>query len=737
MNFEIKLPRSTDISIAAVDERTIQLGHALGYMSDAFNFNMADSVTTLEVMPSIATITSIPVTMVYQMAPCLKVGFSDTVMQYPEGGFPLAVALPGIVDITFSARGSGQWSNDSQNSNLIKMDLQWAGQFQVNIKPETVSVWDKIWGNTDDFPDGWKISAPVPNVPLVSEQIAYFLTTNLLFPGQHVFDADPLVNTDGTTLQGFAIPWDAILTGSFKGPPSSSSLNSTTNFLSPARNMNGTSEKLGPKFINEFTSTSDASLFGDIYQALLQDSISEGDVKGFTGDNVMTVLTKHGYESLDPDDYGTLLGLSFSSDMAIQEANTQLDRTSDYTPSSKLEADSLEDRFSILPFGGAYVVTEPSSDINNVLVVDPIMGSITYKKVKNTPTLQSNTKATWLTTGTEAIMYSIVFSSIPNPDVPGAFIVSFSGTAGSNTFSGTKIDPPAPFDVRAWGGTYTVIKPDDHAGAKLYLDRATGAITFAGESVQPSTSPNAAGETRVKWKTSDGTTFDVAFLSTRDTDGSSTVSSFMGYLNNDDFSGTFYIPPSPTPNASTLSNLDKLDISASSIGFFFDVAALIGIGRTLYEFHNRAKNREKKTRGEQQKMDDTVERLKATFNERDTEIKDLPDKFADSVMRLNGSKWQDMRTRAFNDEFTQVVHDELMKISEQERMKNQTADPSDPLFKQVFDKGSSKIRDLAEVFAHDKFGVLMRQTISPWVTMRQIEQPEADATCKEQIDRRN
>ncbi len=55
---------------------------------------------------------------------------------------------------------------------------------------------------------------PGPDIDLNMDPLDYFLTTNLLLAGQHVFKSDDL--DENSSSKGLAIPHELILTGDIK-----------------------------------------------------------------------------------------------------------------------------------------------------------------------------------------------------------------------------------------------------------------------------------------------------------------------------------------------------------------------------------------------------------------------------------------------------------------------------------------------------------------------------------------
>lgn len=118
---------------------------------------------------------------------------------------------------TFSYKGTGQWRGTTDAINHPnQLGVTWAldETLSMDIRADNRSFWDTINGNTGDIPRKYRDIRPAaPRLNIALKPLDYFLTTNLLLPGQHVFVADDPVPSSGDVRSGLATPRDTILTG--------------------------------------------------------------------------------------------------------------------------------------------------------------------------------------------------------------------------------------------------------------------------------------------------------------------------------------------------------------------------------------------------------------------------------------------------------------------------------------------------------------------------------------------
>ncbi|KAL1889078.1 hypothetical protein Sste5346_009143 [Sporothrix stenoceras] len=122
-----------------------------------------------------------------------------------------------VAHVTFHYGGHGAWTASSDpfdHPNLLGVVWSLDSELSLTIAPEKPTLWQSIAGHkTSDIPAKYVNLRPAaPALDLTLKPLDYFLTTNLLLPGQHVFHADPPLLQ--SKMSGLAIPRDVILTGS-------------------------------------------------------------------------------------------------------------------------------------------------------------------------------------------------------------------------------------------------------------------------------------------------------------------------------------------------------------------------------------------------------------------------------------------------------------------------------------------------------------------------------------------
>ncbi|GAB1208470.1 hypothetical protein APSETT445_007220 [Aspergillus pseudonomiae] len=118
----------------------------------------------------------------------------------------------GMFDLTFRLNISGSWTkgSDPKQPNILEVEFTKNNTFDVEANGKKPGFFD--WMGFQQVPDFYSKLKVNVNKDLQMGRLDYFLTTNLLFPGKHVFIADsPLV--DATKNHGLMVPRDVILTG--------------------------------------------------------------------------------------------------------------------------------------------------------------------------------------------------------------------------------------------------------------------------------------------------------------------------------------------------------------------------------------------------------------------------------------------------------------------------------------------------------------------------------------------
>ncbi|CAK7229216.1 hypothetical protein SCUCBS95973_007146 [Sporothrix curviconia] len=118
--------------------------------------------------------------------------------------------------ITFKYGGHGAWTASKDPAHHPnQLGVSWALDAQLTSVAEAdqPDFWDSFFGGmVGEVPPKYRnLTLTAPTLDLTLTPLDYFLTTNLLLPGQHVFLADAPVADSSTS--GIAAPRDVILTG--------------------------------------------------------------------------------------------------------------------------------------------------------------------------------------------------------------------------------------------------------------------------------------------------------------------------------------------------------------------------------------------------------------------------------------------------------------------------------------------------------------------------------------------
>ena len=97
-----------------------------------------------------------------------------------------ATRKSGQAVFTFSADGKGTWKSNGNEQFGISFELP--ANFKVDANPESKGLLAKVFGAMDTKIKAMdNLSIAVPPFSLDLGAIDFFLTTNLLLPGQHIF----------------------------------------------------------------------------------------------------------------------------------------------------------------------------------------------------------------------------------------------------------------------------------------------------------------------------------------------------------------------------------------------------------------------------------------------------------------------------------------------------------------------------------------------------------------------
>lgn len=249
----------------------------------------------------------------------------------------------GAVDAHFSYSGSAVWKGDKEKDRLeliFSTDKSLTSHFDAKDP-------GGLFGQ-NELPSQWESSAlPKFNIdlPLKLNTLDYLLTTNLLFPGKHVFIPDDPVGS-------LALPRDLIITGQIVH--SIKALQRTVILY-----------QVPSSPLERFKADVYSHKRSKFFCTLLQ-TIGKADPAALS-EQVSSVMHRFGYEGLTMNDITTQLGLS--------EA---FFRSGDTTPADPALLD-------LRAFGGYYVCQSPQNYAGKVLFIHPVTGHIRLDGVEAVP----------------------------------------------------------------------------------------------------------------------------------------------------------------------------------------------------------------------------------------------------------------------------------------------------------------------------------------------------------------
>jgi hypothetical protein len=123
----------------------------------------------------------------------------------------------GTTNLTFEWAATGSWKDKktTDHPNLLGFEWKRDGYWTILTSAEDQSIWQRFLGGSTRIPPNLQnLKVSGPEVSLEMSPLDYFLTTNLLYPGEHMFKADD--PSSSSTDKGIALPHDLILTGEIK-----------------------------------------------------------------------------------------------------------------------------------------------------------------------------------------------------------------------------------------------------------------------------------------------------------------------------------------------------------------------------------------------------------------------------------------------------------------------------------------------------------------------------------------
>lgn len=290
----------------------------------------------------------------------------------------------GSFHITFSWHAAGSWrpSQDTNRPNQLEFSLA----FDQNIKSSTAatqkSPWYEYWFGPGMVPAEYQnLTATAPSLSFNLKPLDYFLTTNLLLPGKHVFKADEPTPTDPRAQSGLAVPRDTILTGQIV----QSQLLHVRRMIAVNMNkQNGLQNQVAALSIKAEPDSAPQSTLNDLKQAflsvpdhpLLADFLISTVSSAAPEEDlpIKQVLTRHGFGHLVGKDMFELWGTTWRELFKTNDAVPE--------PGASFEPPKVID---LRVFGGYYTVVQPPRDKGEQFLVHPNLGTIRMARNDSTP----------------------------------------------------------------------------------------------------------------------------------------------------------------------------------------------------------------------------------------------------------------------------------------------------------------------------------------------------------------
>lgn len=279
------------------------------------------------------------------------------------------------VKMGFQLTGSVSWGDTTTENPSLGLTI--AQQFTANNTVNTdIGFWASLCGQ-GSYPPYVKLSdlsAPVDvnlgRTALPSLDI--LLTTNLIFPGQHVFIGHKVLAESDQSDTGMAVPRDVVLTGSLASSLSAKHTARVNHLralrpssLGAASVSSETQNELLEEFKNDVWNSDDLSLFFAVSKACTSD-----DKMAMTN-----MLASKGFGDLTPELLLSGMGLDLGQ---LLDGDTGL---KDKAISSKSDID-------LRYFGGLYSITSPSADAGKLILINPFTKTIKMMGVDVSPVQQ-------------------------------------------------------------------------------------------------------------------------------------------------------------------------------------------------------------------------------------------------------------------------------------------------------------------------------------------------------------
>lgn len=200
--------KADTVSVEKVDDTDKGSGWWWYTKMDAIEFNPNDPLTVITISGNVSNDQKADDNnIIYKSKPqSAKWEWGQTVSGQDSGD-------SGTVELLFAWNGKGKWKDvgTKKNPNLLGFEWQQDQKWTVTSKDVSKGWWLKFWPHSDEVPPHFRdLSVPGPHIDLTMNPLDYFLTTNLLFPGEKIFKAHA---PTGDSSEGLAVPRDLILTG--------------------------------------------------------------------------------------------------------------------------------------------------------------------------------------------------------------------------------------------------------------------------------------------------------------------------------------------------------------------------------------------------------------------------------------------------------------------------------------------------------------------------------------------
>ncbi|EWY79788.1 hypothetical protein FOYG_17078 [Fusarium oxysporum NRRL 32931] len=426
---------STDVNLHDHDDNQLHI--------DGCNFGTNSPAATITFGPNLVTVDAAPISIAYA-SNRQDINWNSSYDSEDADGNPFPVRHSGTVGATFTLKGAGQWtqSSDPVNApNQLGLALTFDKTFGVSTYGEPQSGWDQWFsGKSEAVPDAFQnINPQAPNFQ-AQIYMDYFLTTNLILPGQYVFKADNPVAMSSTSDHGLATPRDTILTAQMNMDAAAAAIRNANlrkaNFLMKSSKV-ATGLKTVQGLFDELRVQPPKAILGDLVNAL-RSTDTDADKK------CLDLLKSYGYGALTEDNFMAVVQQTSDSAWAQLQSLGHLHKTR-----HRLAAPVSKDPIDLRYFGGKYIIHSPAAYQGTILKVNPRTAEITYKGATGVPAISVDdaTGLTWFQFSRGDLEFKISFQALftPSTRVFTAILKGTVTTEGNDeVFQGELSDTASP-----------------------------------------------------------------------------------------------------------------------------------------------------------------------------------------------------------------------------------------------------------------------------------------------------